>query len=55
MRACPFTDCPKTVPDGKFVCDPHWYGLTRTQKLEVYRIYHAYVAGEMGIEELARR
>lgn len=52
MRVCPFDGCCTMIPDDKFSCGPHWWGLTKEQRSEIWAAYRAYQALRLSIEEL---
>ena len=52
MRRCPFDGCDIDLPDDRFACRRHWFGLSAEHKARVHNVYRMYQAGTIGVETL---
>ena len=52
-RNCPFPGCQLDIPSHYFACRSHWFMMTNQEKVEAWRMYNAWTAGNIGLEKLA--
>lgn len=47
MNQCPHPDCTRQIPQNRFACGEHWWGLPKRLRAAVWRGYrHAQAKGD---------